>query len=142
MSNLKKFFKKNEAVKSAWREWIEVLIVVLPSVFVLRTYVFGLYNVPTGSAEPTILVVDYLFGNKFTYLFKDIKHGDYIILDKPNFVYSKNSVVYYWQKCIGLGVPFLGLPSGPDNWTKRAIGLPGEVIEGKIENGKPVVYLN
>jgi hypothetical protein len=31
---------------------------------------------------------------------------------------------------------------GPSNWTKRVIGIPGDVIRGVIENGKPVVYRN
>src|SRR5579863_8779386 len=31
---------------------------------------------------------------------------------------------------------------GPSNWTKRVIGVPGDVIRGVIEDGKPVVYRN
>ena len=31
---------------------------------------------------------------------------------------------------------------GPANWTKRVIGMPGDHIQGVIEDGKPVVYRN
>ena len=31
---------------------------------------------------------------------------------------------------------------GPSNWTKRVIGVPGDIVEGKVEDGHPVVYLN
>src|SRR5581483_1700989 len=30
---------------------------------------------------------------------------------------------------------------GPDNWTKRVIGLPGETVKGVIEDGHPVIYI-
>ncbi len=31
---------------------------------------------------------------------------------------------------------------GPQNLTKRIIAIPGDLIEGKIEEGKPVIYRN
>ncbi len=143
IKEFKKSYKQlNEITKSSLRQWVEAIVFAGALVFVLRTYVFGLYHVPTGSAEPTILVGDRLCGNKFTYFFNDIKSGDYIIINDPLFVYSKNPISYYWQKYAGLGVPILGLPSGPENWTKRVIGVPGDTIEGKLENGAPVIYRN
>ncbi|MBU4269619.1 S26 family signal peptidase, partial [Candidatus Dependentiae bacterium] len=69
--------------KSILREWIEAIIFAGSIVFLIRTFIFGLYHVPTGSAEPTILVGERLYGNKFTYFFNDIKHGDYIVINDP-----------------------------------------------------------
>jgi len=133
----------HEISKSIWRQWIEALIIVIPLVFVLRNFVFGLYHVPTGSAEPNILVGDRIWGNKMAYYFTDVKRGDLVIFDNPEFKYERaNSIAYFWQKYVGLGIPFLGLSSGPDNWVKRVIAVPGDVIEGKIEDGKTVVYRN
>jgi hypothetical protein len=46
-----------------------------------------------------------------------------------------------WQQYAG--IPLLGiLKGGPDNWVKRVIAVPGDTIEGRIEDGKTVVYLN
>ncbi len=109
----------------------------------LRTYIFGLYHVPTGSAEPTILVGDRLWGNKLSYYLGPINHGDYIICDNPEFIYDRsNPINYFWQKYVGFPIAILGLSTGPDNWTKRVIAIPGDTIEGRVEDGKTAIYRN
>ena len=97
---------------------------------------------PTGSAEPNILVGDRLFGNKVTYLFRAPRRGELVIFDDPEFSYDRSSSLQrLWQKYIGF--PILGiLKQGPENWVKRVIGVPGDTIEGRMENGKTVVYRN
>ena len=133
----------NEIRKPVWRQWFEALIVVLPLVFILRNFVFGLYHVPTGSAEQNILVGDRLWGNKFIYFLKDVGRGEFVIFDNPEFNYErKNSIKKFLQKYIGFGIPMLGLPNGPDNWVKRVVAIPGDTIEGRIEDGKTVIYRN
>ncbi|MFA6527478.1 MAG: signal peptidase I [Candidatus Babeliales bacterium] len=142
-------FKRNfkeldELTKPIWRQWTESLVFAIIVVLILKNFVFGQYLVPTGSAEPTILVGDHILGNKMAYYFSDVKRGEYIIVDDPMFTYDKSNIIKYaWQKYVGFfAVPFLGLSAGPISWTKRVIGLPGDTIEGKVENGKPVIYLN
>ena len=39
-------------------------------------------------------------------------------------------------------LPFFGLGAGADSWVKRVIALPGDTIEGRVESGKTVIYLN
>lgn len=130
--------------KHILREWLETIVVIGVLFFCLRTYVFGLYNVPSGSAEPSILVGDRVLGNKMIYRFwREPKRGDFVIFDNATFVYdTSNRFKIFWQKYIGLPISILGLPAGPDNIVKRIIGLPGDKIEGRVENGKPVIYLN
>ena len=130
-----------ENKKSVLREWIEAIFFAGTLVFVIRTFIFGLYHVPTGSAEPTILAGERLYANKFTYFFNEIKHGDYIVINDPIFIYDKNPIIHAYQKYVGIGIPFL-LPEGPSNWTKRVIGIPGDTIEGRLENGVPEIYRN
>lgn len=107
-------------------------MILLLVVFLIRTFFFGLYQVPTGSMETTMLVGERFFADKFTVLFVPIKHGDIISFNDPNFEYSDNLVTNLWQRYVW----------GPANWTKRVIGIPGDHIVGKIEDGKPVVYRN
>lgn len=146
MQNLFKNFKsKPETIKPVWRQWLEAIIIAGSVVFVLKTFIFGTYHVPTGSAIPTILPGDRLIANKFVYRFglSKIKHGDYVVFDDQNFKFDKSSSVnYFWQKYIGLSIPLLGLPEGPINVTKRIIACPGDWLEGRIQDGKPVIYLN
>ncbi len=141
---LKKYTKElHELTKPLWRQWIEAVVVALGLALVLRNFVFGLYHVPTGSAEPNILVGDRLWGNKMAYFFAPVKRGDLVIFDNPTFDYDRSSSFHYlWQRYIGFPIPLLGLGTGPDNWVKRAIAVPGDTIEGRVEYGKTVVYLN
>jgi len=144
VKSLKKILKQlNEMTKPVWRQWIEAIVVALLLAVVLRNFVFGLYHVPTGSAEPNILVGDRIWGNKMAYYVSDIKRGDLVIFDNPEFKYDRESSFgYYWQRYVGFPIPVLGLGGGPENWVKRVIGLPGDLVEGRIENGKTVVYRN
>ena len=65
-------------------------------------------------------------------MLKKIRRGEIISINDPTFSYSENYLMYLFQFYVW----------GPDNWTKRVIGIPGDHVEGKIINGKPVVFLN
>lgn len=111
---------------------IREIIILLAIVLLIRTFGFGLYHVPTCSMETTMLVGERFFGDKLTVMFTEIKRGDIVAFNAPFFKYSTNAFFriiqeYFW---------------GPDNWTKRVIGVPGDQVRGAIEDGKPVVYLN
>lgn len=140
----KKAYKKlHETTKPSWQQWIEALVIAGAVALLLRNFIFGLYHVPTGSAEPTILVGDRVWGNKLAYRFSEVKRGDLVIFDSPEYNYDpEGSLKYYWQRYIGLPVPMLGLKSGPINMVKRVIAVPGDWIEGRVEDGKAVIYLN
>jgi len=123
-----------------WWELLKEVVTIVLLVLVVRNCMF---NVPTGSAEPTILVGDRIWGNKFAYYFDDVKPGDLVIFDDPNFIYDRSSSIQYlWQKYVGFDIPILGLKGGPAKWVKRVIAVPGDTIEGRIEHGKTAVYLN
>lgn len=115
--------------------WLESAIefcFLLTIVFLIRTFGFGLYQVPTGSMETTMLVGERFFADKLSYNFRSPRHGDIIAFNDPSFKYSTNPLVRLFQRYMW----------GPSNWTKRVIGVPGDVIKGVIEDGKPVVYRN
>jgi len=108
------------------------IVILLFFVYLVRTVGFGLYQVPTGSMETTMLVGERFFADKFTPIFWKIKRGDIVSFNNPNYNYSENKLINLWQRYVW----------GPQNWTKRVIALPGERIRGVVEDEKPVVYVD
>ncbi len=119
-------------VRAFFSSSVGEFIFLLSIVILIRTIGFGLYQVPTGSMETTLLAGERFFADKFTILFSAPKQGQIIAFNNPLYHYSTNPIIrfieeYFW---------------GPDNWTKRVIGVPGDTIKGTIEDGHPVVYRN
>lgn len=110
----------------------ELFFVILPIAFLIRTFFFGLYQVPTGSMETTLLVGERFFADKLTYWFRAPKRGEIVAFDEPRYPYSSNPVANLWQRYVSWNV---------SNWTKRVIGIPGDHVKGVIEGNKTVVYL-
>lgn len=128
---------------SPWKRAVQAVVLVTVIVFVLRTFFFGVFHVPTSSAEPTLLVGDRVWGNKVLYFFQEPKVGDMVMFEDPKFVYDQTSFWQrVWQRYIGLSFPSLGLKAGPQSIAKRVIAVSGDVIEGRVEDGKPVIYRN
>jgi signal peptidase I len=129
--------KKMHKKQQSWSAWFLEMISLLTVVFVVRTFVFGLYQVPSGSMETTMLVGERFLADKLSYWFKKPERFDIVSFNAPpgkdghHFKYSDNPVKRLWQKYV----------YGPDNWTKRVIGLPGETVRGVIEAGRPVIYI-
>jgi signal peptidase I len=107
--------------KSTVREWGEAIVIAILLALFIRTFVFQAFKIPSGSMEPTLLVGDHIFVNKFVYgvkipflrktliSVKDPERGDIIV-----FIYPKTK---------------------DKDYIKRVIGLPGEDIE---INGKDI----
>lgn len=108
------------------------IVVLLLIVFLIRTFLFGLYQVPSGSMETTMLIGERFFADKLSYVFRTPKRHEIISFNTPLFNYSTNFFMRMFQDYVW----------GPDNWTKRVIGLPGDTIRGTVEEGKPVLYVN
>ena len=125
---VKEHKKKQQSLLSSIIEFAFLLLIV----FIIRTIGFGLYQVPTGSMETTMLVGERFFADKFSYKIRKPRHGEIIAFNDPEWKYSTNPMMRLFQRYVW----------GPSNWTKRVIGVPGDVIKGAIENGKPVVYRN
>lgn len=120
--------KIGELVKS-----IKSLLIIALIAFGIRTFVYGLYQVPTGSMETTMLVGERFLADKFSVWLGRLDRGDIIAFNDPwQFKYSTNPLKRLFQMYAW----------GPENWTKRIIGKPGDHVKGVIEDGKPVVYLN
>ena len=106
---------------------------ILPVAFLIRTFGFGLYQVPTGSMETTLLVGERFFADKLSYWLRSPRHGEIIAFNDPRIEYSSESCVNLWQRYASWNV---------SNWTKRVIGIPGDHVKGVLEDGHPVIYVN
>ena len=107
------------------------LLGIILLAFIIRTFVYGLYQVPTPSMETTMLVGERFLADKFTVCFKSPKAGEIVTLNEPIYKYSSNFIKNVWQRYVW----------GPSNWTKRVIGVPGDELKGVLEDGRPVVYI-
>jgi signal peptidase I len=125
---------KKEKTSGGVGEIISVLAQALLIAFVIRTFLFQPFSIPSGSMRPTLLEGDYLFTSKFSY------------------GYSRYSIPFappLFKGRIWDGVPERGdiavfkLPSNTRiDYIKRVIGLPGDrvqMIAGVLNiNGEPV----
>ncbi|TET16567.1 MAG: signal peptidase I [Candidatus Cloacimonadota bacterium] len=106
----KKGTSKSEAVreKSKLREWVESVLWAFVIAMFIRTFFIQSYMIPTGSMEDTLLVGDFLLGNKMVYgihipftrksifKFREPGQGEILIFISP---YAKK---YFVKRCIGV----------------------------------------
>ncbi|MBR7748410.1 signal peptidase I [Undibacterium baiyunense] len=113
-----------------WVEYSGSFFPVIALVFVLRSFLFEPFKIPSGSMLPTLYVGDFILVNKFTYGIR------LPILDK---------------KIISVNEPQRGdvmvfrFPKDPSqNYIKRIVGLPGDTVVYKnkklIVNGVESQY--
>ena len=79
-----------------------------------------------------MLVGERFLAEKLSVWFSSPQHGNIITFNDPTYRYSDNFFKNWFQRYVW----------GPSNWTKRVIGIPGDHLQGSVENGKPVVYRN
>ncbi len=131
----------NHQKKPSWIEQARSLIGIILLAFFIRTFFYGLYQVPTPSMEVTMLVGERFLADKLTICFSDPKRGEIVTLNQPTYKYSENKLVNIWQRYVGVSIGLNGIDLGPSNWTKRVIGEPGDELKGVLEGGRPVIYL-
>lgn len=119
---------------SEWRETLTFLVKLAILVFVVRSFIFAPFSIPSGSMLPRLLV------------------GDYLFITKWNYGYSKHSLPWSWPLIPGRifaddptrgdVVVFKAPPTDNQDWIKRVIGLPGDTVQMRggqlILNGKPI----
>ena len=131
-------FAKRRAARSGLLEEKEPVVVdyaraffpVLAVVLVLRSFVAEPFRIPSSSMMPTLLIGDFILVNKFTYGIRlPINNRKVIELGEP----KRGDVVVFRP------------PQHPDqDWIKRVVGLPGDVISFRGDtlyvNGEALDY--
>lgn len=106
---------------SEWREYGTFLLKLALFVFILRSFIVSPFNIPSESMQPRLLI------------------GDYLLVAKWPYGYSKFSLpfslpiipgrIFASQPARGDVVVFKAPPTMRDDYIKRVIGLPGDVIQ-------------
>ncbi len=120
--------RAKNAKEPLWVEWGASFFPVILIVFVLRSFLFEPFKIPSGSMIPTLLVGDFILVNKFAYGIR---------LPVIN------------TKVIEVGTPQRGdvmvfrYPEDPSlDYIKRVVGLPGDTVAYQNKrltiNGQPV----
>ncbi|MCF7921015.1 MAG: signal peptidase I [Candidatus Cloacimonetes bacterium] len=121
--------------------YIEAILFAFVVAFPIKAYIFQNFMIPSSSMESTLLIGDYLVGNRLKYFFTEPKRGDIVMFYNPEDPeypqppedYLRLLGPIYWDK----GKNFF-------KWhqklyfVKRVIGLPGDKIEVKDKH----VFIN
>lgn len=114
---------------SLW-EIVKVLLQALLIAFVLRTFLFQPFNIPSGSMKDTLLVGDYVFVSKYPYGYSRYSFP----FGFPPF----SGRVFGHEPTRGDVIVFKLPRDNSTDYIKRLIGLPGDriqVVEG-------ILYIN
>ncbi|MDO5624696.1 MAG: signal peptidase I [Pseudomonadota bacterium] len=111
-----------------WLDWTAGLFPVILIVFLLRSFVFEPFKIPSGSMIPTLLIGDMILVNKFTYGLKLPVVNTRLTQGKP--VERGDVVVFRYP------------PRPSIDYIKRVVGVPGDEVayinKRLVINGQPV----
>jgi len=112
-----------------WLDWTAGLFPVIVAVFVLRSFLFEPFKIPSGSMIPTLLVGDLILVNKFTYGVRLPVLNTKLTDGTPP---QRGDVMVFRYP-----------PKPTLDYIKRVVGVPGDEVaylNKKLTiNGKPVV---
>ena len=111
-----------------WLDWTAGLFPVIAVVFVLRSFLFEPFKIPSGSMIPTLMVGDLILVNKFTYGVRlPVIHTKITEGNKP----QRGDVLVFRYP-----------PQPSLDYIKRVVGVPGDEVaylnKRLTINGKPV----
>jgi signal peptidase I len=106
---------------SEWREYGTFLLKLALFVFILRSFIVSPFNIPSESMQPRLLIGDYLLVAKWPY--------GYSRYSMPFSLPPIPGRIFASQPERGDVVVFKAPPSLKDDYIKRVIGLPGDVIQ-------------
>jgi signal peptidase I len=113
---------------------VMLLILLVSSPIVVRTFLFQPFNIPAGSMVPTLRVGDYFFVSKYAYGYSHFS----LPFSPPLF----SGRIFSSEPARGDVVVFRLPKDNSTDYVKRVVGLPGDRIQMKqgllTINGTPV----
>jgi signal peptidase I len=122
--------KKENKNDNEWASFGKFLLKLALFMFILRSFIVSPFNIPSESMQPRLLIGDYLLVAKWPYGYSNYSmvFGIPII---PGRIFAS-------QPKRGDVVVFKAPPTQRDDYIKRVIGLPGDVIQMKAG----MLYIN
>ncbi|MDP8200729.1 MAG: signal peptidase I [Candidatus Tenebribacter burtonii] len=133
--------KKIKRKKNIFQDYLEAILFAFVVAMLIRNYTIQNFKIPSSSMEKTLLIGDYLIGNKLKYFFTDPEQGDIVIFyypadpeePEPRENFAKILGPIYLNK-----TTWLPKWHQKKNVVKRVIGMPGDVVEVKNK----LAYIN
>lgn len=120
------------------REIVIILVLALILSFVIKTFFFRAFVIPSGSMENTLQIGDRIFVNLMVDDQEDLKHGDIIVFeDREGWLPTKQTQTSLLTNALEtIGV----LPdSSEQHLVKRIMGMPGDHVTVDPESGNIVI---
>jgi signal peptidase I len=137
--------KKVKRKKHVVQEYAEAILFAFVVAMIIRNYTIQMFKIPSSSMETTLLIGDYLVGNKLKYFFTDPQREDIVIFFMPPDPEQPQPRDQYWRI---IGPVYFDKNAFRPIWyqkknvVKRVIGMPGDEVEIKDKvvhvNGEPM----
>jgi signal peptidase I len=116
-----------------WRELPILIVAALAIAILIKTFLVQAFYIPSTSMVPTLLEGDKVLVCRVCYRLGDVHRGDVIVFADPDPSNEPDrgvvgTVLHWLGEGIGIAKP------DDDDFIKRVIGLPGDVVE--IDHGR------
>lgn len=114
--------------KSTIKKYFYLILIILLIALFIRAFLFEAYKIPTGSMENTLLPGDFIIVNKFAYSISTPHHFPVLNFEIHSFEFLKlnepkrNDIIVF-------EFPGNSRRFGGENFVKRIIGEPGDVLQ-------------
>jgi signal peptidase I len=105
--------KPRKSSTRVFLEWLILIAVALAIAFVIKSFLFQAFYIPSESMTPTLEVGDRVLVNKLSYDLHDVNRGDIIVFEAPPLARSGDI----------------------QDLVKRVVGLPGDTVTGDDKGG-------
>lgn len=105
--------KPRKGAGRVFLEWVVLIVVALGIAFLIKSFLFQAFYIPSESMTPTLQVGDRVLVNKLSYDLHDVNRGDIIVFEAPALARS----------------------DGIEDLVKRTVGLPGDTVTGDDNGG-------
>ena len=116
------------------KETLDTILFVLIAVIVIRFFIGELRWIPSGSMHPTLIEGDRLFVEKLSKPVRKPERGDILVFYPPDEILRKDFFLILSR--------LTGILCKDIAFIKRVVGLPGDKLEVRPEDGQYFVYIN